>query len=127
MNGQTKTATFTLPIVVSHLRTGVSITLDMLVDTSKIYPRIPASILRGIGVEPTRSEVVELLHGTWLTIDQGEVHITVEGLSTPVPCVFGPEQEPPTLGWLVLESLSLKVDEEKHQLVPVVRRWVEHG
>jgi len=127
MNGQTKTAAFMMPIVVSHLTTGASVTLDMLVDTSTIYSRIPASILRRIGIEPRDREVVELVHGTWLTNDMGDVHLSLEGLTAPVPCVFGPEQEPPTLGRLVLESLSLKVDEEQRRLVPVIRRWVQHG
>ena len=120
-------ATFSLPVVVSNLTTGESVTLDILVDTTKIFPSIPASVLHSIGVEPKRQEVVELVHGTWLTVDQGEVYIAVNGLTTPVPCVFGPEQQPATLGRLVLESLSLKVDEEQRLLVPVVRRWIEHG
>ena len=127
MKREVSKATFSVPVVVSNLASGAAVALDVLVDTTKIFPRITASFLRDIGVEPKQREVVELVHGSWLTIDQGEIHITVEGLTTPVPCVFGPEQEPPTLGWLVLESLSLKVDEEQRRLVPVMRQWIQHG
>ena len=70
---------------------------------------------------------VPVTNGTWLTIDQGEIHVTVDGLTVPVPCVFGPEQQAPTLGRMALDVLSLKVDEEQQRLVPFVHRWIEHG
>lgn len=76
---------------------------------------------------PKESEVVELVHGAWLTVDRGEIYITVQGMKVPVPCVFGPEQEPATLGWLALESASLKVDAAHRSFVPFVRRMIEHG
>lgn len=128
--GRDYVATFSLPVVVSNLITGESVTLDMMMDTNKLFPSIPASVLRGIGVESRARHVVELVGGNWLTIDQGEVHVVLEGfekLGVTVLCLFGPEREPPVLGRMVLDLLSLEVDEQHLRLVPVVRRWIEHG
>lgn len=128
--GLTGRSTFSVQATVSNLKTGQSVALDMLVDTTRPLSVIPALILSSIGVEPRERELVELVHGAWLTIDQGEVAITLEGVDemrVPALCIFGPQQEPPVLGRLVLDTLSLEVDEEHQRLVPVVRRWIEHG
>ena len=118
---------FSIPIVIRHFTTGASVTLDMVVDTTKLFPIVPASVLHSIGVTPRIRQVLEIVHGSIFTIDQGEVHFTVEGHTVPVLCIFGPERATPTLGRMVLDVLSLAVDEEHRRLVPVVRRLIEHG
>ena len=85
-------------------------------DTRATDCLVPASALRGIGVEPVGTRSYELADGSREDYPFGLAQIEVLGEVTAGRVVFGPENAEPLLGVTALESAGLSVDPTTQQL-----------
>jgi clan AA aspartic protease len=88
-----------------------------LVDTGAIDCMAPGESLAAAGVVPEGVQQYELANGEPITFEYGFARITLMGLETVAPIVFGPPGTEPLLGVVALESLGLAVDPIKKTLV----------
>ena len=93
--------------------------VDALVDAGATLTSAPASLLRQIGVTPTRKGTFRLANGRQVEMDMAETRVSVEGLETTTWVLFGEEAAPALLGAMTLEGLLLGVDPFNRRLVPV--------
>ena len=93
--------------------------VDALVDTGATTTVIPASTLRGLGIEPAMSKTFEYADGNRVNLDMGEARIIVEGRETPTWVIFGAEDGGALLGAYTLEGTFLAVDPYNERLIPV--------
>ena len=111
--------TFSYPITVRNPATGARIQLDALVDTGATFTVVPASSLRGLGIDPVRSVEAELANGSVMQLPLGYAEVQIDGQSAQVLCGFGPEDVQPLLGATTLELLLLAPDPVRKTLVPI--------
>jgi clan AA aspartic protease len=93
--------------------------VDALVDTGATLTTAPASLLKRLGVTPTRKGTFRLANGQQVEMDMAETRVSVEGLETTTWVRFGEEAAPALLGALTLEGLLLGVDPFNRRLIPV--------
>ena len=93
--------------------------VDALVDTGATTTVIPASILRGLGVEPVMRKAFEYADGNRVNLDMGKASAIVEGRETPTWVIFGAEDGGALLGSYTLEGTFLGVDPYNERLIPV--------
>ena len=93
--------------------------VEALVDTGAAYSVIPESILRDIGVEPTRSMTLQYADGRLDTRSMGEGRAAFGESECDTLLIFGPDGTTPLLGAYTLQGLSLMVDSPNERLVPV--------
>jgi predicted aspartyl protease len=91
---------------------------DLMVDTGSEYTWVPEAALEKLGVEPIRTERFETADGRILERDIGFAMIYVAGRSAPTIVVFGIEGDMALFGAVTLESLNLRVDLMRRELVP---------
>lgn len=89
------------------------------VDTGATVVTLPASILRGLGVEPTETRMVEFASGERREVAVGETWVQLDGQVVWTPVVFNDEGTPPLLGAMALERAGLAVDPVRQRLIPV--------
>ena len=111
--------TFHHPMTVTNPESGMSLTVDALVDSGATFSVLPTSQLEGLGVRPTRRIRAEVADGRVVEFPLGEASINVLDRSGTSPCVFGPEDGPTLLGMVTLEGLLLGIDPVRQVLVPV--------
>ncbi len=114
---------FNWPIRFDSMDGERSLQLDAIVDTGSSYTIVPASLLRKLGVEPTKKVGLVLADGRNVICDMGEARATVNGRSIPTLVVFGEDGADPLLGAYTLEGLLLAVDPVKLTLVPLPYGW----
>ncbi len=95
-------------------------TVEALVDTGATLTSAPASLLRSLGVEATRSGTFEYTDGRRVEMEIEETKVKVEGTETTTSVLFGAEDSAPLLGAMTLEGLLLGVDPFNRRLVPIV-------
>ena len=100
--------------------TGREITIYALVDTGATFTSLPASVLRGIGVLPTRQVRMRLADGSVHEQEAGGALMRLNGQQEVCPVVFGEESSPPAIGAVTLEIMLLGVDPVEQRLVPVI-------
>ena len=93
--------------------------IDALVDTGATLTTVPATILRRLGVAPSRRSTFILANDQRVEMDMGETRVRVEGMATTTWVLFGDEGTTPLLGAMTLEGLLLGVDPFNKRLVPV--------
>ena len=93
--------------------------VDALVDTGATTTVIPASTLRGLGIEPRMSKTFQYADGNRVNLDMGEARIIVEGIETPTWVIFGAEDGGALLGSYTLTGTFLAVDPCNERLIPV--------
>ena len=92
--------------------------MDALVDTGAMTTVIPASILRRLGVAPTKSQVFDHADGYEVDLDMAEAKIKVDGKETITWVIFGEETGGTLLGAYTLAGVFLGVDPYAQRLMP---------
>jgi clan AA aspartic protease len=111
--------TFTVPIQVSDLAGQNFVELEALVDTGSTYTVLPTEVLEQLGIEPEGQRSFELADDRLVEYPIGYARLRLNGDTTIVLVVFGPEGIDPLFGAAALENLSLAVDPVRQRLVPV--------
>jgi clan AA aspartic protease len=89
---------------------GESYTATFLVDTGAVDSLVPASELRKLGIEPTRTELYEMATGQREQFEVGFAEFTFLGKEIPAQIMFGPDDAEPILGVIALEQAGFVVD-----------------
>ena len=114
---------FNVSLTLTGIETGLSETMDAVVDREVIHSIIPANTLARLGITPTgRSYVIDLPRGEALV----QLHVQVDDCLNPdrgdyhpnIPVLFGPDDCQPILGRTALTSLNLAVDPDHDRLIP---------
>ncbi len=93
--------------------------VDALVDTGASIASAPASVLRGLGVEPLRKERFTFAQGETREMDVGQTWVRVGDREGITLALFNEEGTEPLLGALALEGVFMGVDPVGKRLVPV--------
>ena len=101
-------------------------TVAALVDTGSTFSVMPASLLRRLGIEPTRTRRLRLANGQVEERQTGMACFEVDGIDCEAMVVFGPD-DLHLLGATTLEALLLMVDPINKQLVPEVGLLMRDG
>ena len=91
---------------------------NVMVDTGSEYNWIPRDVLIALGVEPERDEKFETADGRVLTRQVGFARLFTAGRSAIAAVVFADADDMTLLGAVGLESLNLRVDLGRKELVP---------
>ena len=91
---------------------------DVMVDTGSEYNWIPYSVLEALRVEPVRIDRFETADGRILERAVGFALISAAGRSMGSVVVFAEPGDMTLLGAIGLESLNLKLDLARRELVP---------
>ena len=110
--------TFLMPIEIAGADLERFETVNALVDDGATYTAMPASILRSLGVTPSRRQSFRLADGSRIYRDMGEMPVRMNGEVWTTPVVFADESSPPVLGAVTLEEFSMAVDPVGKRLVP---------
>jgi predicted aspartyl protease len=89
---------------------GGSYTATFLLDTGAIDSLVPASELRKLGIEPTRTELYEMASGQLERFEVGFAEFTFLGKEIPAQVMFGADDAEPILGVIALEQAGFIVD-----------------
>ena len=93
--------------------------VDALVDTGASIASAPASVLRGLGVEPLRKERFTFAQGETREMDVGQTWVRVGDREVITLALFNEEGTEPLLGAHALEGVFMGVDPVGKRLVPV--------
>jgi len=96
-----------------------SVRLRFLVDSGAAYSVVPATILRRLGIKPSRTMTFDLVDGTEIKRTLGHVLVRLNGDEAPSPVVFGEPGDSVLLGIVSLETLGLMLDPLKRELRPM--------
>lgn len=91
---------------------------NVMVDTGSEFNWIPRDVLIALGVEPERDEKFETADGRVLTRQVGFARLFTAGRSAIAAVVFADTDDMTLLGAVGLESLNLRVDLGRKELVP---------
>ena len=116
---------FNWPLQISNLNGDRSSEIEAMVDAGAIFTMLPGSLLREIGISPTRKDIFELADGSRAEMEIGEMRVRSNGYSAVTPVIFGSEDGTPLIGAVTLEELLLVVDPVGQRLIP--RNLVWHG
>ena len=98
--------------------TGLTETLDAMVDTGAMFTVIPRPILDRLGVQPFDTIPVRFASGQEERWPIGQLQAHLDGRERPILCLFGSPDAPPLIGAHALEAFLLMVDPVEHKLVP---------
>lgn len=91
---------------------------NVMVDTGSEFNWIPSDVLIALGVEPERDENFETADGRVLMRKVGFARLFTAGRSAIAAVVFANADDMTLLGAVGLESLNLRVDLGRKELVP---------
>ena len=114
--GSTNMGTFSVAMGVGDLDRGPLTPVVAMVDTGAFDSMLPASFLKGLGLEPLDREVFTLADGSEVEYETGTARIGLGERERPCPVAFGPEGQY-LLGATTLEIFRLMVDPVDQQLV----------
>lgn len=97
-------------------------TVEAIVDSGAAYTTLPASLLRGLGVEALSSRTFVLADGSRIRRGFGQTWMRLEGQEDISPVVFWDEETPPLLGRVTLGIFSLGIDSANNQLISIESR-----
>ncbi len=92
--------------------------LNGLVDTGASYTMIPASALEELGIERDRTRTFSLADGSKQDFAIGWAQMELQGETSPVPVIFGPETGKILLGAMALEAFGLAADAKNRRIIP---------
>ena len=110
--------TFKWPVRISSMDGQQVQDVEAMVDTGAFYTTLPASLLRGLGIEPRGKRRVPLADERRLVLDYGQAWVSIDGESVITLVIFGEDDGPALLGTYTLDGLALAVDPTEQQLVP---------
>ena len=121
----------TVPVTITGIESGLSETMDAVVDAGVLHSVIPADTLARLGITPDwpHSFGVGMPDGNRVELPRGSakarIHIPVDGselyrddLCRTVPILFGPQKSQPVLGRTTLSFMDLAVDPDGDGLIP---------
>ncbi len=111
--------TFSLRIEIGVVGADEMEEIEALVDTGATTTVVPGSLLRRLGISPTRSETFEYAGGERVELDMAEARARVDGRETTTWVIFGEEGASALLGAYTLEGVFLGVDPHGQKLIPV--------
>ena len=111
--------TFSVEVGVGNPVSVATETVEALVDTGATFSMMPASLLRRLGIQPTRTRRLRLANGQVEERRTGMALFEVDGIDGEAMVVFGPDNLH-LLGATTLEVLLLVVDPINKQLMPEV-------
>ena len=82
---------FNWPLQISNLNGDKSSEIEAMVGTGAIFTMLPGSLLREIGISPTRKDIFELADGSRAEMKIGEMRVRSNGYSAVTPVIFGSE------------------------------------
>ena len=94
------------------------IDIDVMVDTGSEYNWVPSAVLESLGITRVRRDRFETADGRVLERDVGFAMIYAADRSAAAAVVFGEAGDMTLLGAIGLESLNLRVDLGRKELVP---------
>ena len=94
------------------------VAVEALVDTGASTCSVPSSVLRDLGVSPTRQKRYRFAQGETRTMGVGQTYIRLTGEEFITDFIFNEENTIPLLGALALESAHLVVDPHGNRLIP---------
>ena len=94
------------------------IAIEVMVDTGSEYNWVPSVVLESLGIARVRRDRFETADGRVLERDVGFAMIYAGDRSAAVAVVFGEPGDMTLLGAIGLESLNLRVDLVRKELVP---------
>ena len=117
---------FTWPFGIGNLNGDRFEWVEGLVDTGATYSSAPASLLRGLGVQPTETVQFDLANGSVIERELADTQTRVNGIEAVTAIIFGEESDAALLGAYTLERVRLAVDPHGRRLIPV-RAWLKPG
>ena len=116
---------FTVPVTITGIESGLSETMDAVVDDSVLHSVIPADTLARLGIAPGgRSSVIDLPRGNAKARlrrsgDDKKSHKDDFGddFCATISVLFGPAGGCPILGRTALSALLLEVDADNGRLI----------
>jgi clan AA aspartic protease len=93
--------------------------IEALADTGATYTMVPASVLRGLGLQPVRSIPFILADGRVIERAMTETRVRYDSSEVTTLIIFGDEGTGALLGAYTLEGLSLAVDPSNRRLIPL--------
>ena len=111
--------TFTVEVEVGDLNFTRPQVVEVLVDTGATYTMLPASLLRSLGVSPTRVRYFVIANGQRIRREVGQAAIRIGDEVIFNIVVFAEEDSQPLLGAFTLEAFSLAADPVNQKLVHV--------
>ncbi len=111
--------TFTVEIEIGDSGRARWAAMNALVDTGATMTSAPASVFRGLGVEPVTEKLFEFAQGEVKTMEVGYTWVRFAGEEILTQVMFNEEGTPPILGAIALENAFMGVDPVAQRLVPV--------
>ena len=111
--------TFTVEIEIGDSRRERWATMNALVDTGATMTSAPASVFRGLGIEPVTRKHFELAQGEVRAMEVGYTWLRFAGEEILTQVMFNEEGTPPILGAIALENAFMGVDPVAQRLIPV--------
>ena len=102
---------------------GITETVEALVDTGATFSAVPAEVLERLGVIPHREVRLRLANGQLQDQRIGRLLAQIDGMQEVIICVFGEPRSPTVIGAHTLEAFLLGVDPVEQRLVPVDGWW----
>ena len=97
--------------------TGLSESIDLLVDTGATFIVLPRAVAMRLDLQPRRVCRVDVAGGRQEEWPMADVRIVIAGIGAPTPCLIS-DAGVPLLGAVALESLLLVVDPVGKRLIP---------
>ena len=94
--------------------------VNAMVDTGTTFSQVPGSILRGLGIMPTRYVQSQLADGSVIQDGVADVKIRIDARETYSTVLFGEEGSPILMGSYALEGVVLAVDPRNERLVDLM-------
>ena len=110
--------TFFVPIDIGSPDAQRWITVEALADTGVSQCSLPGSLLRELGVAPTRQKEYRFAQGESCIMGVGQTYIRLMGEEFITDFIFNESDTMPLLGALALESAQLAVDPYGMRLIP---------
>ena len=110
--------TFTYPLEVISADGTRTETVNATVGAGSTYTRLPAGLLRELGIPPYRRIQSELADGSVVEDTIGEARVRVAGVEIPTIVTFADDNAPAQLGAYTLTGALLVVDPVGQRLAP---------
>ena len=110
--------TFFVPIEIGSPDAQRWITVEALADTGTSQCSLPGSLLRELGVAPTRQKEYRFAQGESRVMGVGQTYIRLMDDEFITDFIFNEASTMPLLGALALESAQLAVDLYRMRLIP---------
>ena len=112
--------TFHWPMEIGPLSGSRFETVNATVDTGATFSQIPGSLLRRLGIVPTRNVRSQPADGSIISDGVADVRIRINGRETYSTVLFGEEGSPILMGSYALEGVVLAVDPHNECLVDLM-------